>query len=349
MLVEKNDRNILGNYWFRAFSEASLILTSMIALSWYIPSFWLPWQFVYFALALTVLIIALRYEPPVAYCMGALAALGYACYFWFHSDIVIYPPLPTPIIEGGMLLLIATLTSDIVRVRLQPLHTLEQRYSEVSGYLRKALRQKQTLHILYTDLERQLEEQNRLVMQFSEQLNRLWHIRGAHRYTAILRMLTGVITPGSGALYLRRGNEMRLCTQQHIRADQYTRYAPALNIYDPLIANVIRKGQVNTVRNEQPDEQTQINTVGSMIGPLRNSDGAIVGIILMSGMPMAKLTPSLVRLFNALLQLTARTLNIYDTPEPTTQDSDYPNSTGLEDDTDPVMPAIKNTQALPEV
>ena len=341
MLVRRNNQKFLGSRWFRTCAEAGLILASVTALSWCLPERWLAWPFVFFAFALAVLTMALRYEPPATYCMGALAALSYTCYCWFHSDISIYPVLPVLIVDGSILLLIATFTSEILHARLQDLHALEQQYSEVSTDLRKAQRQKETLHVLYTDLERQVEEQNKLVTVLSEQLNQLWHIKGAHRFTAILHMLTQVIMPTSGALYLRCGSEMRLCCQRHLRVDQRAAYAPALNIHDPLIANVIGKGQVNTVRNEgMTDGASQTGLAGSMIGPLKNNNGTIVGIVLMSGMPMPRLTPGQVQLFSALLQLAAHTIDAYEIPG--SQSRDYLPDVG--DDTDPALPVVKNTQ-----
>lgn len=324
--------------------EAGVILTGVTTLSWCLPERWLAWPFVFFTFALAVLVMALRYEPPATYCTGALAALSYTCYCWFHSEISIYPVLPVLIVDGSILLLIATFTSDVLHTRLQDLQALEQQYGEISADLRKARRQKETLHILYTDLERQVEEQNKLVTALSEQLDQLWHIRGVHRFTAILRMLTHVIMPTSGALYLRHGSEMRLCTEHHLRADQRTSYAPALNIHDPLIANVIGKGQVNTVRNEATTgEPSQMGLAGNMIGPLKNNKGKIVGIVLMSGMPMPRLTPGQVQLFSALLQLAAHTIDEYELPAPPPS-RDYPPNANVEEDTDPALPAIKKTQ-----
>ena len=341
MLVQRNRPKFLASHWFRTCIEASLILASVTALSWFLPERWLAWPFVFFAFALAVLAMALRYEPPATYCMGTLTALSYAGYCWFHSDISIYPVIPVLIVDGSILLLIATFTSEILRARLQDLHALEQQYGELNADLRKAQSQKETLHILYTDLERQVEEQNKLVTALSEQLNQLWHIKGPHRFTAILHMLTQVIMPTSGALYLRCGSEMRLCSQHHLRADQRAAYAPALNIHDPLIANVIGKGQVNTVRNEgMTDGTSQTELAGSMIGPLKNNNGTIVGIVLMSGMPMLRLTPAQVRLFSALLQLAARTIEAYEIPD--ARSRDYRPDLG--DDTDPALPVIKKTQ-----
>jgi hypothetical protein len=68
-------------------------------------------------------------------------------------------------------------------------------------------------------------------------------------------------------------------------------------------------------------------------------------------MPMPKLTPGLVHLFSTLLQLAAHVLGEYESPEPDSRSSSY--FSGIEDDadhdTDPVLPAIKSTQALTEI
>jgi hypothetical protein len=126
-------------------------------------------------------------------------------------------------------------------------------------------------------------------------------------YRALLQCIAKELGAEACALYLRGPNSHLLCSLG------YPEILPGrVKMADEcgLLAQAISEGRVVTLRDllQSPEGCRSAQPV-MMAGPLKGPDGEVLGAVAVERMPLLKLTPTSVRLLEAILDLCSQSLN----------------------------------------
>jgi hypothetical protein len=287
----------------REMIEALCGLGGVLGLCWWMPASWWPSHFVFCVLFLLVFAVAVRYHAVVAYGTGSLAAVAYEFLLQMHPEA--QPASLSLTLEPFLLLLSAICTSDILRWQRRRLAVLERKYTLAHEALREAQVQCQQLALAREALERQVSGLPVSLVTISEQLAHLCLLEGDRRFSALVDLLSSVLDARSCACYLQKRNKLLLCAERMIEG---TAHAPVLDVENPLVKRVVARRQVSTISDVLAEEKVVSSEGPVMAGPLLNAADELVGVVIVDGIPLLKLTPGVTRLFGALLRIVSLSL-----------------------------------------
>jgi hypothetical protein len=209
-------------------------------------------------------------------------------------------------LEAFVLLLTGIGTSDILRWQRLRLSTLEQTYACTHQALQEVREQCQQIEQARNALTRQIRELPVSLVTVSEQLTQWWLLAESQRFSALVDLLVSVLEVRSCACYMQEGNVLRLYAE-HTIGD--STHAPVLDTENPLVKRVIDWRRVSTVYDTLAEQGGVAADMAVMAGPLLDSAGELVGLVVIDRMPLLKLTCGTVRLFGSLLQIFAHSLH----------------------------------------
>lgn len=282
----------------RELIEALCGLGGVLGLCWWMPASWWPSHLVFCAFFLLVFAIAVRYHTFVAYGAGSLAALAYGLLLLVHPAA--RPTFLSLSLEPFLLLLTAICASDILRWQRLRLTVLERKYTHAHEALREARVQCQQLALAREALERQVSGLPASLVTISEKLAQLWLLEGKQRFSALVDLLISVLEARSCACYLQERDVLHLCPERMIEGSAH---ASVLDTENPLVKRVIASRRVSTIYDALAEEKAVSSEGPVMAGPLLNSTGDLMGVVVVDGMPLLKLTPGTTRLFGSLLHI----------------------------------------------
>jgi hypothetical protein len=289
----------------RELLEALCGLGGVLGLCWWMPASWWPSHLVFCVFFLLVFAIAVRYHTFVAYGTGSLAAAAYGLLLWVHPAARSAALSVT--LEPFLLLLTAICASDILRWQRLRLTALERKYAHTHKALQEARVRCQQLALAGEALERQVSGLPASLVTISERLAQLWMLEGSQRFSALVDLLISVLDARSCACYLQERNELHLCAERMIEGSAH---APVLDLANPLVKRVVARRQVSTIYDALAEEKAAPSEGPVMAGPLLDSAGELMGVVVVDGLPLLKLTPGVTRLFGSLLHIVSLSLQV---------------------------------------
>lgn len=288
--------------------EAALGVLAISALDVFIPSQWGLLHLDLYALWIVVLAIAARYGAPAGYVAGILAAASFEIFALLRAD-PLQPPSLSDQIQPILLLTAGVIVSEVVRAHKRQFALLTHESEEATAALGDLTEQLARETAARGDLERRIATQPTSIAMVCTFAARLASLQTEEAYAEILEVVHRLIEAEACAIYLFGQGELRLKVGKPEAAPGRPH---SIASSDTLLSRAVRERQVVTIRDAALSAGRSMPARPEsrlvMAGPLLGPDGQILGVIVIERLPFAKFTPAAVRLFELILDWTARAL-----------------------------------------
>jgi hypothetical protein len=237
---------------------------------------------------LVVLVVSVRCKRSIAYGTGFLAAASYGFLFWSTTQLLL---------EAFLLLASSVLVSDLLSAQRQQFLVAQEQQQRSDRELEKVQRSYRAALEINSMLEQQIAGQTLSIATISERVAHIWKSQTDERFTAIVDLIVYALEASSCSLYIQHGSQMHLYAAYPVVSAP-----PVVDLTQPLIKRVMASCQVSTVHDLLAEEKSVMQDMPVMAGPLLDSGGRIVGIVVVGNLPLLKFAPGTIRLFSSLLQ-----------------------------------------------
>jgi hypothetical protein len=288
------------------FLEAILGVAAILLLGWLVPGHWGLLGLQPHPLWLVVVAIALRYGPPAGYLAGALSGAAYWFLVWASPQSRFEPVETSAMVEVFLMFLAGVLISEAVGAGHRRADYLEHQLQKYELDLEDLRRRNEQSTAVIGELQKRIVDKGASVANVRELAAMFSSSQPQSLHRALLHCLVKELGAEACALYLK-GPDNHL---------QYTLGYPEIlpgreKTADEcgLVALALREGRVVTLRDllQGPEGCTRNQSV-MMAGPLRGSEDEVVGVVVVERMPLLKLTPTNVRLLEAIIDLCTQSL-----------------------------------------
>ncbi len=280
-------------------AEAIIGVTLIALVGALIPGQWQFTQVQPHPLWIVVLAIAIRYGAPSGYVAGGAAAASLSLALWLRPEARFAPIPAHDLIQPFLFVAVAVVVSHAIQGRRQRLADLEAAHHAAADTLRTVTERYATLTEVKAELEKQIVGLPDSVMTLYEVAKHLETLDADALHPAILALVARFLQTDSCTLYRVDGARLRLLA--HLPTDD----AGATHAHAPdgVIAEAIRTGRVITVRDRLVRGGPAALATEPVIaaGPLRDGDGAVIGVVAIERLPFLQLTPTNIRLFGMIL------------------------------------------------
>lgn len=277
--------------------EAILGVAAVGLLDLFLPTQLGLQQFDLYLLWVVVLGIAARYGAPAGYVACILAGIVFEGMLFYHATP--YQSIsPHEAIQPFLLFVAGILVSELVRSHKRAAQEAQQKLQKANTLFHTLQEQYTNTVEVKNELERRIANQpisTGIITDFASRMNTL---RTQELYPIILELLHSMLEVEASALYLLDNRQLRLAIGQ---PEGYAGRPGTITTNEVLAYRALRERRVVSIRDvvQQLGPNTP-HTYGILAGPLLSRDGQALGVIVIEAMPLFKLTPSNIRLFEQL-------------------------------------------------
>ncbi len=280
--------------------EMVMVMTILVLIHLFLPVSWTSTHLLFCTFAFFIFATALRRNRITSYIAGVLASGSYLLLLIFFPHHFGFSTEFAMGMEAFLLLLSGILLSDLLQGQRQRQRFLELEQIRLEKLVREANKRYEAVTAINAQLEKRISGQQVSMATISDKLAQLWRLNIEDRHKAVLDIILHTLEAQACSLYREQDRVFQECAQlaqKHIAAPK------PLPVDSPFFHQVLQTKGICSIRDLVSHNQAPKEASAVMAGPLLDRQGEVKGIVVINTMPFLKVTPNLVLLFEATLQM----------------------------------------------